>query len=158
MKNKLLICLLALCLVPSLAAAQSKGFDKIFAEFEEIKGVESVSISPKIFASYVTGANKTKEAELFAKMNMLKILSVSGSNNSKTINSLNTKIFSLVERERFEQVMRVREDGETLVMYQKESELLFLANSKNECSVIYISGTIDQELMKAVLSGEISIQ
>lgn len=154
MKKILIIWLLTI--IPIGMSAQEKSFSKIYSIFEDRDGVETLNISPRAFAIFVPDSSKS-EKELFRKMETLKIISVSRKCAS-TSDSLSKEIKNYVSNGGFEQVMKVKDSAEQLFMYHKDSELLFLAEYTEDVSVIYIKGTIDKDVMKAVMEGEISFK
>lgn len=154
MKKIIIICILSM--IPLWMAAQEKGFTQIYSQFEDRPGVESVNISPKAFSVFLSSSDKD-EKELFQKMQTLRILSVSKSHKS-TADSLNDDVKKYVSRSGFDQVMKVKDTADKVYMYHKAGELVFLAESSSEISVIYILGTIDQSVMKAVMEGQISFK
>lgn len=148
--------LIWVCL-PICAMAQGGDFNKMCDNYENRKGVESVNISPKAFSFLVSDSNKDEKA-LFNKMKVLRIISVSGKDYKSTADSLNADVLSFLKKNDFQQIMKMKDDKERLYMYNKPQELIFLSVSDEEVAVIYINGTIDEDLIKAVAEGQIKIE
>lgn len=148
--------LIWVCL-PICAMAQGEDFNKMCDNYENRKGVESVNISPKAFSFLVSDSNKDEKA-LFNKMKLLRIISVSGKDYKSTADSLNADVLNFLKKNDFQQIMKMKDDKERLYMYNKPQELIFLSVSDEEVAVIYINGTIDEDLIKAVAEGQIKIE
>ncbi|MDD3034181.1 MAG: DUF4252 domain-containing protein [Bacteroidales bacterium] len=159
--NKSLIILLSLVLFPLSMSAQTKQLDKIFATYENYKNVESVSITPELFA---TLSAEAKSNELLTKIRLLKILNVKKGGTDKErivwIN-LRTDVNKLIQENDFSQILKVKEKGDILEMYLKKSEnsvLVFTADSQIEYAVFYLQGNIDKSVIDALITGEIKIK
>ncbi|MEA5005884.1 MAG: DUF4252 domain-containing protein [Rikenellaceae bacterium] len=159
--NKSLIIILSLVLFPFSISAQTKQLDKIFATYENYKNVESVSITPELFA---TLSAEAKSNELLTKISLLKILNVSkgGAEKEKSVwINLRTDINKLILDYNFSQVLKVKEKGDILEMYLKKGEnslLVFMADSPTEYAVFYLQGNIDKSVIDALITGEIKIK
>lgn len=148
--------ILLMLLLPAILLAQGKEYSQIFAEYEDIEGVESVSISPKALLGLFSGDGK--KDELFSKIESLKILVLTVSNNKQTVTLFNSEIREFLTQNSFVEVMKVNSDGEKMQMFSKEKELIFITESSLEYVALYIYGDIDEELMKDVMGGEISFK
>lgn len=159
--NKSLIILLSLVLFPLCMTAQTKQLDKIFATYENYRNVESVSITPELFA---TLSAEAKSNELLTKITLLKILNVKKAGTDKERSvwiNLRTDVNKLIQENNFSQILKVKEKGDLLEMYLKKSEnslLVFIADSQAEYAVFYLQGNIDKSVIDALITGEIKIK
>ena len=159
--NKSLIILLSLVLFPLGMTAQTKQLDKIFATYENYKNVESVSITPELFA---TLSAEAKSNELLTKITLLKILNVTKGTTDKEKSvwiNLRNDVNKLIQENNFSQILKVKEKGDLLEMYLKKSEnslLVFTADSRTEYAVFYLQGNIDKSVIDALITGEIKIK
>lgn len=159
--NKSLIILLSLVLFPLCMTAQTKQLDKIFATYENYRNVESVSITPELFA---TLSAEAKSNELLTKITLLKILNVKKAGTDKERSvwiNLRTDVNKLIQENNFSQILKVKEKGDLLEMYLKKSEnslLVFIADSQTEYAVFYLQGNIDKSVIDALITGEIKIK
>lgn len=159
--NKSLIILLSLVLFPLCMTAQTKQLDKIFATYENYRNVESVSITPELFA---TLSAEAKSNELLTKITLLKILNVKKAGTDKERSvwiNLRTDVNKLIQENNFSQILKVKEKGDLLEMYLKKSEnslLVFIADSQSEYAVFYLQGNIDKSVIDALITGEIKIK
>jgi len=159
--NKSLIILLSLVLFPLSMTAQTKQLDKIFATYENYRNVESVSITPELFA---TLSAEAKSNELLTKITLLKILNVTKGTTDKEKSvwiNLRNDINKLIQENNFSQILKVKEKGDLLEMYLKKSEnslLVFTADSRTEYAVFYLQGNIDKSVIDALITGEIKIK
>lgn len=148
--------ILLILLLPAILLAQGKEYNNIFSEYENIKGVESVSISPKALSGLFSGGGENEE--LFSKIESLKILVVTVSSNEHVVTSLKTELKAFLAKNSFVEVMKVNSDGDRMQMFSKENELIFVTDSRSEYVVLYIYGDVDEKLMKDVMGGEISFK
>lgn len=159
--NKSLIILLSLVLFPLSMTAQTKQLDKIFATYENYRNVESVSITPELFA---TLSAEAKSNELLTKITLLKILNVTKGTTDKEKSvwiNLRNDVNKLIQENNFSQILKVKEKGDLLEMYLKKSEkslLVFIADSQTEYAVFYLQGNIDKSVIDALITGEIKIK
>lgn len=159
--NKSLIILLSMVLFPLCMTAQTKQLDKIFATYENYRNVESVSITPELFA---TLSAEAKSNELLTKITLLKILNVKKAGTDKERSvwiNLRTDVNKLIQENNFSQILKVKEKGDLLEMYLKKSEnslLVFIADSQTEYAVFYLQGNIDKSVIDALITGEIKIK
>lgn len=159
--NKSLIILLSLVLFPLSMTAQTKQLDKIFATYENYRNVESVSITPELFA---TLSAEAKSNELLTKITLLKILNVTKGTTDKEKSvwiNLRNDVNKLIQENNFSQILKVKEKGDLLEMYLKKSEnslLVFTADSRTEYAVFYLQGNIDKSVIDALITGEIKIK
>ncbi len=159
--DKSLIILLSLVLFPLSMTAQTKQLDKIFATYENYRNVESVSITPELFA---TLSAEAKSNELLTKITLLKILNVTKGTTDKEKSvwiNLRNDVNKLIQENNFSQILKVKEKGDLLEMYLKKSEnslLVFTADSRTEYAVFYLQGNIDKSVIDALITGEIKIK
>lgn len=155
----------ALICFPSGAYGQRDTDDdpiiKIFSKYEEMEGVETISISPTMFRLMNSRTNDQKTQELLSKITGLRIITLKDNDNRGRANretfaaELQTAVKS-----GFEEIMMVRSAGERIELYVRnnpKSALLFITSSSNSVTAIHIAGTIDQSLIDAVMNGEIGI-
>ncbi|MCK9627290.1 MAG: DUF4252 domain-containing protein [Bacteroidales bacterium] len=159
--NKSFIIVLIMALFPLSLIAQTKQLEKVFSTYENYKNVESVSITPELFA---TLSAEAKSNELLTKISLLKILNVSkgGAEKERTVwINLRSDINKLIQEYNFSQILKVKEKGDLLEMYLKKSEnslVLFIADSPAEYAVFYLQGNIDKSVIDALITGEIKIK
>lgn len=160
-KNTFLLLAMFLLMLPATTISAdtiAEGFDDKLGQLADMAGVESVSISPKKMLSLIDDKNRKEDEKLFTKMDALRILSVDKTKNSHTYLQITNSVNTYVSKIRMDEVMKLNQDGNTLRMYHKDNELLFITMTKTEYTVIYIQGVIDSELIQAVMQGKISFQ
>jgi len=160
--NKSLLIVLVALLFPWVMSAQTKQLDKIFSTYENLTNVESVSITPGLFA---TLSKEAKSNELLQKITLLKILNVKKGGNEKdrvAWTDLRSEIGKLIQEYNLSQILKVKEKGEVLEMYLKKggdnSVLVFMADSATEYAVFYLQGNLDKSVIDALITGEIKIK
>ena len=159
--NKTLLIVFTALAIPLQITAQTKQLDKIFSSYENLKNVESVSISPTLFATLSEEAHSN---ELLTKITMLKILNVAkgGSEKENIVwSDLRSEVSKLISDYSFSQILKVKEKGQQLDMYLKKGEdtiLIFMADSPTEYSVFYLRGSLDKSVIDALIKGDIKIK
>ena len=137
-----------LVLVCTGAKAQRELFDK----YEDTKGVTTVVISKTMLnlaGGLATIADK-KIGKMAGKIDGLRILNCE---RKSLISEIKKAAQAIYNRDQFEEVMRVNEDGQRVVIYQRplnngKSEFALLTINNEALSIINISGTITLEEMK----------
>lgn len=160
MKKLLLLTVLFLgtCFISRASDATEK-FDSILEELESSEGVESVRLAPKKMLSLISAKNRGTDEKLFSKMDDLRVLSVTRTKSPSAYDRIRDAVKDYVRDCGMDQVLKLKEDsGEVLEMFHKDNELIFVTFSESEYTIIYISGTIDSELMQAVIAGKISFK
>ena len=146
MKQIILTALLVLVCIG--AKAQRELFDK----YEDTKGVTTVVISKTMLnlaGGLATIADK-KIGKMAGKIDGLRILNCE---RKSLISEIKKAAQAIYNRDQFEEVMRVNEDGQRVVIYQRplnngKSEFALLTINNEALSIINISGTITLEEMK----------
>jgi len=136
----------------------------IFNKYEQREGVESISISPAMLRLMQSGrANDQRTQELISKITGLRILTITdgrGSAGRTNREALTAELQTVVRRD-FEEFMSVRDAGERVELHVRSvagrNALLLITSSASSVTVIYLTGTIDQSLIDAVMRGEIGI-
>jgi len=141
---------------------------KIFDKYEEKDGVESITISPALFGMMSGKSNDKKTQELLSKINGLRIMTLSDGADGKgrTNREAVTSELKAVVQKDFEEIMKVKSSDDRLELYVRnkpanckdcKGALLFITSATNSVTAIYLTGTIDKNLIDAVMNGEIGI-
>lgn len=140
---------LAICLV--LGCASLSAQDRLFKQFENTKGVSTVYISPAMFKLMPKLNVGDKDlAKLASRLSRLQILQCE---RPSLIPSIKKQAQAYYDSNRYEVIMRVKDDGEHTTIYQKGAgrgakEFVLLNEEKNELSIIHITGNISLEDIK----------
>ena len=143
---------------------------KLFNQYEEKEGVESVSISPALLGLMKGGkANDKKTQELISKITGLRILAIADSTDSRR--RVNREAFTAelraIVKADFEEIMKMKTANERIELYVRskpdcksndcKSALLFIISANSSISATHLAGTVDKTLIDAVINGEISL-
>lgn len=143
---------------------QVKQVNDILDKYEKKKNVESILVSPALL-QLAGGSNvDVSTKELLSKISQLRILTIKSSameNGIPLSKLLREDLDNLIEKEKLNKIVRIKDNEELLEMYITQSTkgvLLFLATGSKEFSVISIFGEIDKSVINAAISGEIKIK
>ncbi len=149
---------------PILMIGQVKQVNDILDKYEKKKNVESILVSPALL-QLAGGSNvDVSTKELLSKISQLRILTIKSSameNGIPLSKLLREDLDNLIEKEKLNKIVRIKDNEELLEMYITQSTkgvLLFLATGSKEFSVISIFGEIDKSVINAAISGEIKIK
>lgn len=140
---------LAICFVWGCVSLSAQ--DRLFKQFDNTKGVSTVYISPAMFKLMpkLNVGNKDL-AKLASRLSRLQILQCE---RPSLIPSIKKQAQAYYDNNRYEVIMRVKDDGEHTTIYQKGAgrgakEFVLLNEEKNELSIIHITGNISLEDIK----------
>ena len=140
---------LAICFVWGCVSLSAQ--DRLFKQFENTKGVSTVYISPAMFKLMpkLNVGNKDL-AKLASRLSRLQILQCE---RPSLIPSIKKQAQAYYDNNRYEVIMRVKDDGEHTTIYQKGAgrgakEFVLLNEERNELSIIHITGNISLEDIK----------
>lgn len=148
--KRLFITLVATLLVALTLPAQ----ENVFEKYADTKGVTTVYISKKMF-------NMMKDVKsedlnlgtLSGKINDMQILTCE---DKDTVAKLRKDIAYISPDNGYEELMRVREEGERITIYakerKKENEYILLVDDSEELVLIQINGQLTLEELQSVVS------
>ena len=148
--KRLFITLVATLLVALTLSAQ----ENVFEKYADTEGVTTVYISKKMF-------NMMKDVKsedlnlgtLSGKINDMQILTCE---DKGTVAKLRKDIAYISPDNGYEELMRVREEGERITIYakegKKENEYILLVDDSEELVLIQINGQLTLEELQSVVS------
>ena len=132
--------------------------DALYNEFKDVKGVESVSVSPFLmkFARLFMDSDD-KNNPLIKGTHSVKVLDLEDC--TKDIKKQFTQKVSQLEHNGYETWMQVKEDGENVKIIAKMEdqmirELLVLTTGNDDCALVLIKGKIKQEDIQAIIDDD----
>jgi hypothetical protein len=145
---------LFLLTVTTEAQTLQKFYDK-YADDERFQYV-SVNKGMMNLGAVMGGVAKTDQKSL-SKMNGLKILSLEADAASAIMKSVIQELDRIIETEKFESAVEVREKGERVNIYYRvvgadNADMLIITKEKNEFNCIWISGKMTKEEMMNTFS------
>ena len=136
----------------------AQNMDAVYNEFKDVKGVESVSVSPLLmkFARLFMD-NDDKNNPLIKGTHSVKVLDLEDC--TKDIKKQFTQKVSQLEHNGYETWMQVKEDGENVKIIAKMEdqmirELLVLTTGNDDCALVLIKGKIKQEDIQAIIDDD----
>lgn len=137
---------------------QKDKVERIIEKYSNSKYVECVQISPKLLAK-LSGAKNTDN--LVKNISGLNILSLSkkDSDSRRVCEAFMGEIKEAI-KSGYSDLLNIKSNGERVNIYieDKNSQVVMLIESDDEFSVLNIDGSITNEIIKAVMSGEIKIK
>jgi len=166
-----ILTIIVLMCMPSGVYGQKNAEDpilKIFDQYEEREGVESITISPALLGLMKNGNSGDKKTqELISKISGLRILTLNADGKGRVNREREALMADLqnVVKTGFEQIMKVKNANERIELYVRHksdckdcmSALLFIASEVNSLTVMHLAGIIDKTLIDAVMNGEIGL-
>ena len=137
------------------AQAQQSFFDK----YAEMEGVTSVYIS-KSMLSLLPNVNSTVNGIHIGDIaNCLDNIQILSSDESAIISKLRKETASINTQNGYEELMRVREDGEKTTIYFKDKkgkkkEFVLLIDEKDELTIISIVGDLTLQEIQGMIQKE----
>lgn len=137
------------------AQAQQSFFDK----YAEMEGVTSVYIS-KNMLSLLPNVNSTVNGIHIGDIaNCLDNIQILSSDESAIISKLRKETASINTQNGYEELMRVREDGEKTTIYFKDKkgkkkEFVLLVDEKDELTIISIVGDLTLQEIQGMIQKE----
>lgn len=137
------------------AQAQQSFFDK----YAEMEGVTSVYIS-KSMLSLLPNVNSTVNGIHIGDIaNCLDNIQILSSDESAIISKLRKETASINTQNGYEELMRVREDGEKTTIYFKDKkgkkkEFVLLVDEKDELTIISIVGDLTLQEIQGMIQKE----
>lgn len=144
--------LLSLCSVFSMAQQES-----VFEELAEMKGVSSVYISKAMFQ--LMPDMKTEGLNLGPFIRKLESVQILSSEKAESTVKMKKALQYISPRNGYEELMRVTEDGEKMIIYWKQgkqgkNEFVMLNDEGKEYTAIVIVGGLTLEEMQQIAQGK----
>lgn len=137
-----------------LASTGVRAQESFFEKFADRKGVTSVYISKKMFSMMKNiNSGDINLANVADKINSLQILSC----DNKTVADELRKETAHIKRENgYEELMRIREEGERVTIYakegKKENEYVLLVDEPDEFVLILLNGQLTLQEIQGVIN------
>ena len=132
--------------------------DAIYNEFKDVKGVESVSVSPFLmkFARLFMDSDD-KNNPLIKGTHSVKVLDLEDC--TKDIKKQFTQKVNQLLDNGYETWMQAKKDGENVKIIAKKenqtiNELLVLTTGNDDCALVLIKGKIKQEDIQAIIDDD----
>ena len=133
----------------------SYGQQSYFGKFADMDGVTSVYISKsmlKLFPQGKTSVNGIDIGNIADRLDCIQILS---SDESDMIGKLRKETSSISRENGYEELMKIREDGEKTTIYfnerNKKKEFVLLVDEKDEFTIISLVGDLTLKEIQGIV-------
>lgn len=146
-------------LLTTLCSICSYGQQSFFDKYAEMEGVTSVYITKSmlsLFPKGQTSVNGVNIGNIASRLDNIQILSV---DEQPIIDKLRKETSGINSRNGYEELMRVREDGEKTTIYFKDGkkdkkEFVLLVDEKDEFTIISIVGDLSLQEIQGIIHAE----
>lgn len=141
----------------TLCSVCSYGQQSFFDKYAEMDGVTSVYITKSmlsLFPKGQTNVNGINIGDIASRLDNIQILST---DEQPIVDKLRKETSHINTRNGYEELMRVREDGEKTTIYFKDSkkdkkEFVLLQDAKNEFTIISIVGDLTLQEIQGIVN------
>lgn len=146
---------LLLTLSTLFCQAQQSFFDK----YAEMDGVSSVYITKSMLKMFPDMSGKINGVNVGNLGNRLDHIQILSSDNLSIIGQLRKETKDVNTKNGYEELMRVRDDGDKITIYFKETkkgknEFILIADEGNEYSIISIVGDLTLQEIQGMMNEE----
>ena len=146
-------------LLITLCSICSYGQQSFFDKYAEMEGVTSVYITKSMLSLLPKGqtsVNGVNIGNITSRLDNIQILSA---DEQPIIDKLRKESSSINTRNGYEELMRVREDGEKTTIYFKDGkkdkkEFVLLVDEKDEFTIISIVGDLTLQEIQGIINAE----
>ena len=150
---------LIIAIMATLCSVCSYGQQSFFDKYAEMDGVTSVYITKSmlsLFPKGQTNVNGINIGDIASRLDNIQILSA---DEQPIMDKLRKETSHINTRNGYEELMRVREDGEKATIYFKDSkkdkkEFVLLADEKDEFTIISIVGNLTLQEIQGIINQE----
>ena len=148
---------LIIAIMATLCSVCSYGQQSFFDKYAEMDGVTSVYITKSmlsLFPKGQTNVNGVTIGNIGDRLNNIQILST---DEQPIVNKLRKETSDINTRNGYEELMRVREDGEKTTIYFKDGkkdrkEFVLLVDEKDEFTIISIVGDLTLQEIQGIIN------
>ena len=148
---------LIIAIMATLCSVCSYGQQSFFDKYAEMDGVTSVYISKSmlsLFPKGQTNVNGINIGDIASRLDNIQILST---DEQPIVDKLRKETSDINTRNGYEELMRVREDGEKTTIYFKDGkkdkkEFLLLQDAKDEFTIISIVGDLTLQEIQGIIN------
>ena len=141
----------------TLCSVYSYGQQSFFDKYAEMDGVTSVYISKSmlsLFPKGQTNVNGINIGDIASRLDNIQILSA---DEQPIVDKLRKETSHINTRNGYEELMRVREDGEKTTIYFKDGkkdkkEFVLLVDEKDEFTIISIVGDLTLQEIQGIIN------
>ena len=148
---------LIIAIMATLCSVCSYGQQSFFDKYAEMDGVTSVYITKSMLSLFPKGqanVNGINIGDIASRLDNIQILST---DEQPIVDKLRKETSHINTRNGYEELMRVREDGEKTTIYFKDSkkdkkEFVLLVDEKDEFTIISIVGDLTLQEIQGIVN------
>ena len=148
---------LIIAIMATLCSVCSYGQQSFFDKYAEMDGVTSVYITKSmlsLFPKGQTNVNGINIGDIASRLDNIQILSA---DEQPIVDKLRKETSDINTRNGYEELMRVREDGEKTTIYFKDGkkdkkEFVLLQDAKDEFTIISIVGDLTLQEIQGIVN------
>ena len=148
---------LIIAIMATLCSVCSYGQQSFFDKYADMDGVTSVYITKSmlsLFPKGQTNVNGINIGDIASRLDNIQILST---DEQPIVDKLRKETSHINTRNGYEELMRVREDGEKTTIYFKDSkkdkkEFVLLQDAKDEFTIISIVGDLTLQEIQGIVN------
>ena len=148
---------LIIAIMATLCSVCSYGQQSFFDKYADMDGVTSVYITKSmlsLFPKGQTNVNGINIGDIASRLDNIQILSA---DEQPIVDKLRKETSDINTRNGYEELMRVREDGEKTTIYFKDGkkdkkEFVLLVDEKNEFTIISIVGDLTLQEIQGIVN------
>ena len=148
---------LIIAIMATLCSVCSYGQQSFFDKYAEMDGVTSVYITKSMLSLFPKGqanVNGINIGDIASRLDNIQILSA---DEQPIVDKLRKETSHINTRNGYEELMRVREDGEKTTIYFKDGkkdkkEFLLLQDAKDEFTIISIVGDLTLQEIQGIIN------
>ena len=148
---------LIIAIMATLCSVCSYGQQSFFDKYAEMEGITSVYISKSmlsLFPKGQTNVNGINIGDIASRLDNIQILSA---DKQPIVDKLRKETSDINTKNGYEELMRVREDGEKTTIYFKDGkkdrkEFVLLVDEKDEFTIISIVGDLTLQEIQGIVN------
>ena len=146
-------------LLTTLCSICSYGQQSFFDKYAEMEGVTSVYITKSMLSLFPKGQTRVNGVNIGNIASRLDNIQILSADEQPIIEKLRKETSVINTRNGYEELMRVREDGEKTTIYFKDGkkdkkEFVLLLDEKDEFTIIFIVGDLTLQEIQGIINAE----
>ena len=148
---------LIIAIMATLCSVCSYGQQSFFDKYAEMDGVTSVYITKSMLSLFPKGQAKVNGVNIGNIASRLDNIQILSTDEQPIVDKLRKETSHINTRNGYEELMRVREDGEKTTIYFKDSkkdkkEFVLLVDEKKEFTIISIVGNLTLQEIQGIVN------
>ena len=148
---------LIIAIMATLCSVCSYGQQSFFDKYAEMDGVTSVYITKSMLSLFPKGQTNVNGVNIGSIASRLDNIQILSTDEQPIVDKLRKETSHINTRNGYEELMRVREDGEKTTIYFKDGkkdkkEFVLLVDEKDEFTIISIVGDLTLQEIQGIVN------